>query len=70
MSTPRFTVAVDVPVVVRERRIYVVVDEDDLKTQLAADEQKLKDTLAPSKPDRDKKGATMMFQMGKDWDLP
>lgn len=70
MSTPRFTVYVDVPVVVRERRVYVVVNEDDLKTQMAADEQKLKDTLAPSKPDKDKKGATVLFQLNKDWDLP
>lgn len=70
MSTPRYTVYVDIPVVERGRRVYVVTGEDDLKTQMAHDEQVLKDTLVPSKPERDKKGAVQLYLMGPGWELP
>ena len=55
MSTPRFTVYVDLPVLATERHCLVITDEADLKRQLAEREAALR--AAP-------------YVANKDWDLP
>jgi hypothetical protein len=70
MSTTRFTVYVDLPVLATERHCLVIVDEADLKQQLAEREAALRTAPYVAKPQRDKQGKLITYQLNKDWDLP
>lgn len=60
---------VSLPVMVEQRFALVVVNEQDLEHQLAEREAAFRALPFKAKPDRDKKGALVMHQMGKDWDV-
>lgn len=70
MSTPRFTVYVDLPALTIQRHCLVIIDEDDLKRQLAEREAALRAAPYNAKPQRDKQGKLITYQLNKDWDLP
>jgi len=69
MSTPRYTVYVDLPVLTTERHCLVITDEDDLKRQLAEREAALRAAPYVAKSQRDKQGKLITYQLNKDWDL-
>lgn len=54
-------------IVVQQSFAMVVLDEADLKRQLADAEVALKATEFVSKPQKDKQGNLILHQMNKDW---
>lgn len=67
--TPRYTVQVELSVLTTEHHVLVVLDEADMKRQLAAREATFRATAYTAKPQRDKKGALIMHQMGEGWNV-
>jgi hypothetical protein len=71
MSTPRFTVYVDRPVLTTESVCMVVLDEADLKAQLDAHEAELRAAPYQAKIDKDPKTKqAKLYRLGEGWDLP
>lgn len=66
---PRFTVQVELQVLKTEHHVLIVLDEADMKKQIAEREALLKSTPYVAKPQRDKKGVLIMHQLNKDWNV-
>jgi hypothetical protein len=62
------TVYVTHSVLTTARFCMVVKDEADLKEQLAAREAAVRAQPFVAKPDRDKSGKPVLFELSKDWD--
>ena len=68
-TTPRYTVQVELSVLTTEHHVLVVLDEADVKRQLAEREATLRATAFVAKAQRDKKGGLIMHQLNKDWNI-
>lgn len=68
-TTPRYTVQVELSVLTTEHHVLVVLDEADMKRQVAEREATLRAAAFTAKAQRDKKGNLIMYQMGQDWNV-
>ena len=68
-DTPRYTVQVELSVLAKQQTVLVVLDEADMKRQIAEREAALRSAPFTANIQQDKKGNPILHQLNKDWNV-
>jgi hypothetical protein len=69
MTTPLYTVQVEISTTATVNWVFMVKDEDDLNRQIALKEAEYRNSKFVNKPQKDKQGKIIMYKCNKDWDV-